>query len=133
MPLTGVVFAANSQTVLQALYKVVTFEAIAEILESMGIPPSPYVTPTTTYSNSFYTLGFKSSNPIIEMATMNYLLLILLVLLLFRLLYIAGGCGCCHKKIKRKFRNGEDFSNAWIRFVLEAFVEICLCIGIALL
>ena len=118
------IFPEPASTLFESLISVVTFDILGQ-LEEMGYGLEYDVSPTSAYNDGFEALGYESAEPIDLLGTINF---IMAIVLLQGLRYLYPKKFCCSSKLKK---NGkcDKWTNGFIRFTIEIFFELMICVG----
>ena len=111
------------------MHQLVTLDAVQQIFDEFRVKTIPKVSKTKGYNDSFKSIGFKTSNPLQQMGTLNFFVLALLVLVLLKIMIVMLRqipIKCLQVKSSRL--RTETVTNIWMRFVLLAFFEVALVV-----
>lgn len=122
IPLNNIAFPTVVEILFSELIKIVTFDVL-ESLDEIGYGLEYEVTPTVAFNDGFDTLGYDSSEPIGLLGTINFLLGIVVLQILW---FFTPRILCLRRYPRGK---GEDLTSNLIRFWLQLVFETLICSG----
>ena len=127
-PLINVMFPANAYMLFEVIIKIATFDMIPTdsliqgYEDDVGLVSGEYI-----ISDNFADFGFDSADPIKNLQVMFLFILFLVMFPVFTLM-CKGLCFWSDKCMRcRTWLNNKILFNTYIRFGLEAFLELTIC------
>ena len=111
VPLNNIAFPTVVEILFSELIKIVTFDVL-ESLDEVGYGLEYDVSPTVAFNDGFDTLGYDSSEPIGLLGTINFLLAIVVL----QIIWYFTPRVLCFKRFSRM--KGKDLTSGLIRFWL---------------
>ena len=111
VPLNNIAFPTVVEILFSELIKIVTFDVL-ESLDEVGYGLEYDVSPTIAFNDGFETLGYDSSEPIGLLGTINFLLAIVVL----QIIWYFTPRVLCFKRFSRI--EGKDLASGLIRFWL---------------
>ena len=128
-PLINIMMPSNASMLFQVIVKIATFDMLpTEEFIQAGEDRVGLQKDSISISDSFEDFGFDSTDPIRNLQVMFLFLVLLLIYPVFSL-GLRGLCFCSNRcKRCLNWLDSMMFWNTYIRFALEAYLELQICV-----